>query len=306
MIGRLALAAAAVAALGWPAAAAADTTTIAIPGKYFAPPRPTLVAGDTVIWRNHDLASHDVRVPSGPFDSGPLGRFGSWSQRIDRPGAYPFLCTLHPFMTGSLSVVAATLAAAPDGVLAGEPLTLSGRAPAGTARVGLEQSVAGGPWTGVGDGAAPAADGTFATTVPAVEGASYRVTTPAGAGQVVTPRVTARIDVHLQVVRARRHTVVHVHTTPAATGFTATLQLYSRWHFRWRARKHATLQANGDAMFRLPARRRAYARVVLRRAPRGPALVTSGVVKLWSGKPARDPDAIAPRPGEGGHGGHQP
>ena len=50
-----------------------------------------------------------------------MTRFTSWSQQIDQPGGYPFLCTLHAFMRGNLDVVAATLAAAPDGVLAGEP-----------------------------------------------------------------------------------------------------------------------------------------------------------------------------------------
>ena len=63
---------------------------------------------------------------------------------FDQPGGYPFGCTLHAFMSGNLDVVAATLSAAPDGVLAGEPLTLSGRAPAGTALVGVERSIGGG------------------------------------------------------------------------------------------------------------------------------------------------------------------
>ena len=101
-------------------------------------------------------------------------------------------------------------------------------------------------------GATP--DGTFTATVPAVEGASYRATTPA-ASPAVTPRVTARMDVHVDVERKRRRTIVHVHTTPSVTGFTATLELYSRWHFRWRPRRQAKLNGHGHAAFRLPARR---------------------------------------------------
>jgi plastocyanin len=294
---------AALAALGAPAAARAETTTIGMPGKFFDPPRSTMVAGDTVVFRNSDLVTHDVRLGGGLFDSGPIARFSAWSQRIDQPGGYPFVCTLHAFMSGNLDVVAATLAAAPDGVLAGEPLTLSGRAPAGTARLGVEQSLAGGPWTAVGGGAASAPDGTFATTVRAAEGASYRVTSAAGASPAVTPRVTASIDVHLAVHRTRRHVMVHVHTTPAATGLEATLQRYSRWHYRWRSERSAKLDADGSASFRLPAASRSFARVALSRKPRGPALVHSGAVKLRTGKAAADPDAIAP-PGGGGHGGH--
>lgn len=304
---RRAVLVAALVALGAPAAARAETMTIAMPGKYFDPPRSTAVAGDVVVFRNTDLVNHDVRIGGGLFDSGPIARFTSWSQQIDQPGGYPFVCTLHAFMSGNLDVVAATLAAAPDGVLAGEPLMLSGRAPAGTARVGVERSVAGGAWIADGPGATPAPDGTYEATVPAVEGASYRVTTPAGASPAVTPRVTARVDVSLHVQRTRRHALVHVHTIPATTGFVATLQLYSRWHYRWRSERRMKLDSHGGAMFRLPAGRRSFARVALSRKRRGPALVHSGVVKLRTGKAAADPDTIAPHheghpPDHGGHG----
>jgi plastocyanin len=300
--------------LALPAAAAAETTTITMPGKYFDPPRSRAIVGDQVLFKNNDLVTHNVRIGAGLFVSGPIPRFRSWSPRIDRPGAYPFICTLHAFMSGNLDVYAATLSATPDSVLAGEPLTLSGRTTAGTAHVGIEQSVSGGAWSAVGAGAAPAPDGTFKATVPAVEGASYRVSTPAGTGQVVTPRVTARVDVHLMVERRRRHTTVMAHTMPATSGFTATLEVYSRWHYRWRAKRSVKLDSHGVASFRLRTARRSYARIALRRNARGPALVYSDVVKLWNGKVARDPDAITPpggghhrddgaEPG-GGHGGH--
>jgi plastocyanin len=300
-------AAAAVALLlAAPAAARAETTTIAMPGKFFDPPRSTMVASDVVLFRNNDLETHNVLI--GPFGSGAMARFTSWTQQIDQPGGYPFVCTLHAFMRGNLDVVAATLAAAPDGVLAGEPLTLSGRTRAGTAHIGVEQSVSSGAWRAIGAGVAPAPDGTFTATVPAVEGASYRVTTPTGPSPVATPRITARVDVHLAVDRRGRHAIVHVHTMPSVTGFTATLELYSRWHFRWRARRHAKLDGHGQAAFRLPAKPRRLARVVLRRTRRGPAVVHSGVVKLPGGRPARDPDTLLPggagSDGSAGHGGH--
>jgi plastocyanin len=303
MIGRALLAAALALALAGPAVARAETATISMPGKYFDPPRSTVVAGDLVVFRNNDLVSHDVRISGGLFDSGVMPRFSAWTQQLEQPGGYPFFCTLHAFMSGTLDVVAATLAAAPDGVLAGEPLSLSGRAPAGTALVGVERSVGGGEWLATGAAATPAPDGTFSAMVPAAEGASYRVTTPAGPSQVVTPHVTARVDVHLAVRRGRRRTTVDVHATPAPRGFVATLELYARWRYRWRAHRTAKLDSHGAAAFRLPASRRTYARVTLRRRRGGPALVRSGAVKLWNGRAARDPDAIAPpAPHGGGHG----
>jgi plastocyanin len=307
MTRRALLPVAAALALAVPGAAHAETATISMPGKYFDPPRSTVVAGDLVVFRNSDLVSHDVRFAGGLFDSGVLARLETWSQQFDQPGAHPFICTLHPFMSGNLDVVAATLAAAPDGVLAGEPLTLSGRAPAGTGAVAVERSVGGADWLATGTSATVAPDGTFRAKVPAAEGASYRVVAPAGASQVVTPRVTARIDVHIGVRRARRRTTVDVHAMPAPRGFVATLELYSRWHYRWRQHRTAKLHSDGAAAFRLAPARRAYARVSLRRKRGGPALVHSGVVKLWNGRPARDPDSIVPPAPHGGHdGGHGP
>src|SRR5215211_4076434 len=122
-----ALAAALLALAVLPAPAAAESHAVSMPGKYFEPARLTAVAGDAVTFRNADLVTHDVRIAGGAFDSGPIGRLGSWTQAVDAPGHYPFVCTLHAFMSGHLSVVAATLEAGPDGVLAGQPLTLSGR-----------------------------------------------------------------------------------------------------------------------------------------------------------------------------------
>jgi plastocyanin len=292
VIRHAALPAAVALLLAAPAGAIAETTTIAMPGKFFDPSRATMVAGDTVLFRNNDLVTHDVLI--GPFGSGPIARFSSWSQQIDQPGGYAFLCTLHAFMRGNLDVVAATLTAAPDGVIAGEPLTLSGRTRAGTTHVGVEQSVSDGTWSAAGDGVAPTPNGTFTTTVPAVAGASYRVTTPLGPSPVITPRVTARLRVDLSVERKRRRAIVRVRTTPAAAGLTATLELYARWHFRWRSHRHAKLDRHGHAVFHLPRAQRTFARVALRRTRRAPALAHSRVVTLPTGRTARDPDTLLP------------
>ena len=236
-----------------PAPAAAESVSVSMPGKYFEPARLTTVAGDAITFRNADLVTHNVRIAGGLFESGSLGRLGSWTQAIDAPGEYPFLCTLHAFMSGNLSVVAATLSASPDGVLAGQPLTLSGRTRAGTV----------------------------------------------GPSRTVTPEVTASIDLHVALRRAR----LSVHAMPAPPGMVATLQLYDRWHYRWRARRTAKLDAHGGATFRLPRRARTYARVVLRRG-KGPALVSSRVLRTSDGRTAPDPDTIAPPQYGGGHHGH--
>jgi plastocyanin len=301
---RLAFAATAAAVCAAPAAAGADELDVRMPGKYFEPARLTAVAGDRITFRNNDFVTHNVRIGGGVFDSGQILRFGSWAQAVEQPGEYPFLCTLHAFMSGNLSVVAATLAAAPDGVMAGEPLTLSGRTRAGTGPVGVERSAPDGGWIAVGAAATPAPDGTFSTTTPAVEGASYRVTTPAGTSPPVTPQVTARVDLHVALQRGKRRLTVRAHAMPAPAGMVATLERYARWRYRWRADRTVKLDADGAASFHLPASTRTYVRVSLRRRARGPALVVSHVLRTSDGRMAPDPDTIAPPgSGDGGHGG---
>jgi plastocyanin len=290
-------------ALASPAAASAGELEVKMPGKFFDPARVTAVAGDRVMFRNNDFVTHDVRIGGGVFDSGPMTRFTSWAHAAEQPGEYPFVCTLHPFMNGNLSVVAATLSAAPDGVLAGEPLTLSGRAPAGTPRVSVERSTPDGRWVAVDEQATPAPDGSYSLKTAAVEGASYRVATPGGASAPVTPRVTARLELHVTLQRGKRRSTLHAHAMPAPAGMVATLELYARWRYRWRPRRTVKLDAHGGAAFKLPRSLRTYARVSLRRSARGPALVHSDVLRTSDGRTAPDPDGIMP-PGGGGHGGH--
>ena len=83
----------------------------------------------------------------------------------------------------------------------------------------------------------------------------------------------------------------------------ATLELYARWRYRWRAQRTVKLDADGGAAFRLPPTLRTYARVSLRRRARGPALVHSDVLRTSDGRTAPDPDGVAPPAGAGG-GGH--
>jgi plastocyanin len=297
----IALLAAVAAALCTPAAAGAAELTIRMPGKYFDPPASSMVAGDTAVFRNNDpVAVHNVRMLDGVFESGPIGSFTMWTQRIDQPGTYPFVCTLHAFMNGTLDVVAATLAIPPGTVLAGEPIQLSGRAAAGTTQLALERSTPEGGWVFLA-AVPPAPDGTFAATARAVEGASFRVTTAAGASPPVTPNVTARIDVRLDVRRSRRARSLRVHAMPAPAGFVATLERYSPWRFSWRTSRRVKLDAEGRARFRLRSFRHGFARVALSRSARGPSLVRSHVVELRTGRTVRDPESITP-PGPG-HGG---
>ena len=70
-----------------------------------------ILVGDTIIWKNADTAFHDIT--SGSEDKGPDGIFASkqyapgksFAYKFSEVGVYPYYCTLHPWMSGIISVV---------------------------------------------------------------------------------------------------------------------------------------------------------------------------------------------------------
>jgi plastocyanin len=262
-------------ALVAPVSARADVATVAIPGKSFSPAAVTVVAGDSVAWRNSDFTAHDVRATDGAFDSGPLGRFGAFAQAFAAVGVHPFYCSIHPFMTGSVDVVAAALTAPARPAFAGEPVALKGRAPAGTASVAVERLDPDGAWRAAGS-ASPAADGTFAATVRPAATTSYRARTALGESPAVTVAVSAGVKLHVAVT-------AHAVKVRARPGLVVTVQRWARWRFDWRVAARARLDAHGRATVRLGIPMRGKARVLLSRTPRGPALVTGDPLFLRTG-----------------------
>jgi plastocyanin len=66
--------------------------------------------GDTVTWINNDSSPHTVTSSSNDgsitFDSDVLRRGETFSFTFDKEGQYPYLCTLHPSMVGTVVVSA--------------------------------------------------------------------------------------------------------------------------------------------------------------------------------------------------------
>ncbi|HEY6693647.1 MAG TPA: hypothetical protein VI006_12415 [Solirubrobacteraceae bacterium] len=275
-------------ALASPPAAGAAVGVVSIPGQSFNPSRLTIAAGDTVTWRNADFLEHDVRAADGSFDSGHLRRFAFFARRFDNVGSVPYLCTIHPFMRGQVDVLAALLSGPPESVLAGQPVELQGRAGAGATSVALERTLADGSWRAVGT-TAPGPDGAFAFVVAPDGPSTYRAVTAAGSSAAVTVNVVPTVAVAVTVRVRRQQRLVEVATRPAAAQTLATLERYSRWHYRWRPHARARLRARGHATFRLRSGARGLVRIVLRATPHGPLLATSTPVRVTNGKPAVDP-----------------
>jgi plastocyanin len=80
------------------------THQIVIDQMRFNPPTLTVKRGDRVEWVNKDLFAHTATSTAKAFDSGSIAPNASWSFVAGRPGSYPYLCTFHPTMRGTLNV----------------------------------------------------------------------------------------------------------------------------------------------------------------------------------------------------------
>lgn len=69
----------------------------------FQPAALTVAQGDTVIWTNHDIVTHDVTEEKNKlWTSGPLDPGKSWSMVVDKGADY--YCSIHVVMKGKLIV----------------------------------------------------------------------------------------------------------------------------------------------------------------------------------------------------------
>lgn len=122
-----AVAALALAGCGSDSSSSSDTTTAAAPAaattaaaatpaagglaitmKDFAfdPPATTVKVGQKITWTNQDTADHNVTATSGAkFASGDFGQGGTFSYTPTAAGTIQYVCTLHPGMEGTLTVV---------------------------------------------------------------------------------------------------------------------------------------------------------------------------------------------------------
>jgi amicyanin len=98
---------AAPAASASPQPSAGSGTAITIKNFAFDPPALTVKAGMVVTWTNQDSPPHAIVSDTGSpeaFTSSPLSTGQSYSFTITRPGTYPYHCSIHPSMTGTVIV----------------------------------------------------------------------------------------------------------------------------------------------------------------------------------------------------------
>ena len=123
-----------VAALVGGTALAADQS-VAISGFSYSPSSVTVNVGDTVTWTNSDAQAHTATADDGSWDTGNIANGGTDAVTFATAGTFPYHCDIHPQMTGTVTVQAATTA---PGGGAGATTPPPDTAPAGTDRGSLD------------------------------------------------------------------------------------------------------------------------------------------------------------------------
>ena len=132
----IALTAVAAGALLIATAAMAANQQVTVQGFAFGPASITVNTGDSVTWTNKDSTAHTVTADGGSFDQPLPASGGTATITFNTAGTFPYHCTIHPNMHGTVVVLAAaaTTATATASPAAGSsPAAGGGSAPTVTA-----------------------------------------------------------------------------------------------------------------------------------------------------------------------------
>ncbi len=80
----------------------------------FTPGSLTIHVGDTVTWTNAGPTSHTATATDHSFDTGVLAKGASGSHTFTTAGTFSYICTIHPFMKGTIVVLASTTTSTPN------------------------------------------------------------------------------------------------------------------------------------------------------------------------------------------------
>ncbi len=83
---------------------AGGVAQVIMTNRAYDPQEITVKVGDTVTWVNQDAPKHDVVADNGEFKSSLFDKGQSFSFTFTAPGTYPYHCSIHPGMTGTVIV----------------------------------------------------------------------------------------------------------------------------------------------------------------------------------------------------------
>jgi Cupredoxin-like domain len=91
-----------------PPARLAGDPGVTIADFHFTPSATTVHLGDTITWTNNGPSSHTATAGNGSFNTGILKPGQSASHTFTQAGTFTYDCQIHPFMHGTIVVLAST------------------------------------------------------------------------------------------------------------------------------------------------------------------------------------------------------
>jgi plastocyanin len=83
------------------------TDAVDIKNFAFSPATITVTAGSTVVWTDADSIQHDITFDGGSIASSVLNHKDTFSHTFPTAGTYHYICSIHPFMHGTVIVTGA-------------------------------------------------------------------------------------------------------------------------------------------------------------------------------------------------------
>ena len=121
----------------------------------FNPGTITVHTGDTITWTNTGAQPHTATADDHSFDTGVLKKGQSASHTFSTPGTFSYICTIHPFMKGTVTVLASGSSSGGSGSGGGGGSSSSGASSSGSGSSGS-----------VGSGTSSAASTTSSGNLP--------------------------------------------------------------------------------------------------------------------------------------------
>jgi plastocyanin len=87
-----------------PTAVAAPGATVHIKNFVFTPSPVTIKVGQSVEWIEDDDTAHTVTAVDASYDSGTIDKGGTYVHTYTKAGTYPYYCSFHTYMKGTVIV----------------------------------------------------------------------------------------------------------------------------------------------------------------------------------------------------------
>jgi plastocyanin len=84
---------------------AAASSGVIIKNFKYSPSTSSVHVGDTITWTNQDIAPHTATAKDGSFNTGTINKGKSGSHTFTTAGTFPYICSIHPSMKASVTVL---------------------------------------------------------------------------------------------------------------------------------------------------------------------------------------------------------